>query len=152
LNADTQRYLELLERRIALLVSLADSLSAASKGLVSFDLDGIQASISEQEKLCAEIRNLDTQLDRVQQHCQAHLSAVTPTGSNSSPDPTRLRLRETISRLTEIQATVKRRNEAHQLLLRRSRRTVGALLNSYHSFAMTYSNPSSASASAGERL
>jgi hypothetical protein len=43
-------------------------------------------------------------------------------------------------------------NDEHQALLRRSRRTVSALLNSYHSFAMTYSNPSSQSASTGEGL
>ncbi|HTT34027.1 MAG TPA: flagellar export chaperone FlgN [Methylomirabilota bacterium] len=148
MNPDTQRYLELLEQRISLLGSLAESLSAASKGFASFDFDTIEASITQQEKLCAAIRSLGPELDRVQQHCKAQLSLAPQTGSDSG----RLRLRETIARLNEIQSTVKRLNEAHQLLLRRSRRTVGALLNSYHSFAMTYSNPSSASASAEERL
>jgi hypothetical protein len=61
-------------------------------------------------------------------------------------------LRETAGRLSEIQSTVKQLNDAHQVLLRRSRRTVGALLNSYHSFAATYSDPSAPRASAGERL
>ena len=152
MNAETQRYLELLEQRIALLGSLAESLSAASKGIITFDLAAIEARIAEQEKLCAAIRNLDPQIDRVQQHCRACLSAVSQTEEGLSADPDRLRLRETIGRLNEVQTTVKRLNDAHQILLRRSRRTVGALLNSYHSYAMTYANPSAANASAGERL
>jgi hypothetical protein len=61
-------------------------------------------------------------------------------------------LRATLDRLHTAQVRVKQQNEAHQVLLRRSRRTVSALLNSYHSFALTYSDPSSRRASAGESL
>ncbi len=146
---DTHRYLELLEQRIALLSSLAESLSTASTGIVSFDLDSLESRIAEQERLCTDIRALDEQIDHVQRHCATHLAAP---NSRTTPDPDTLLLRDTAARLGEIQSTVKQLNDAHQILLRRSRRTVGALLNSYHSFAMTYSDPAAARATAGERL
>jgi hypothetical protein len=151
-TAETQRYLGLLEQRIALMGSLAESLSAASTGLVSFDLDGLESRIVEQERLCTDIRALDGQIDRVQRQCAAHLAAAAIPDSLIAPDPDTRRLRETAGRLSKIQSTVKQLNHAHQILLRRSRRTVGALLNSYHSFATTYSDPSAVRATVGERL
>jgi hypothetical protein len=151
-TAETQRYLELLEQRIALLSSLAESLSAASTGLVSFDLDSLESRIAEQERLCTDIGALDGQIDRVQRQCAAHLATAHNQDSRTAPDPDTRRLRETAGRLSKVQSTVKQLNDAHQILLRRSRRTVGALLNSYHSFAMTYSDPSAVRVTAGERL
>lgn len=151
MTTETHRFLELLEQRIALLSSLAESLSAASTGLVSFDLEKLESNIAEQERLCADIRALDEQIDQVQRHCATHLEAAAP-GSPTAPDPDALRLRDTATRLSQIQSTVKQLNGAHQVLLRRSRRTVGALLNSYHSFAMTYFDPSAPRVTAGERL
>ena len=150
MTIETHRFLELLEQRIALLSSLAESLSAASTGLVSFDLDKLEFNIAEQERLCTDIHALDEQIDQVQRHCVAQV--VTASHSRSAPDPDTVRLRETAARLSQIQSTVKHLNAAHQILLRRSRRTVGALLNSYHSFAMTYSDPSVPRATVGERL
>lgn len=147
---ETHRYLELLERRIAMLSSLAESLSAASTGLVSFDLDQLESRIAEQERLCTDIRALDEQMDQVQRRCATHLAAA--PNSRTPADPDSLRLRDTAARLSKIQSTVKQLNAAHQILLRRSRRTIGALLNSYHSFAMTYSDPSAPRVTAGERL
>lgn len=151
MTTETHRFLELLEQRIALLSSLAESLSTASTGLVSFDIDQLEFRIAEQERLCGDIHALDEQIDQVQRYCTTQLDAVVPHSRNE-PDPDALRLRETAARLSEIQSTVKQLNAAHKILLRRSRRTVGALLNSYHSFAMTYSDPSSPRATAGERL
>jgi hypothetical protein len=151
-NAETLRYLELLEQRIALLGNLAQSLSAATTGLVSFDLDSMESRIAEQERLCIDIRALDGEIDGVQRQCAAHLTASPNKIPRAAPDPAALRLRETMDRLGKIQSTVKHLNDAHQVLLRRSRRTVGALLNSYHSFAMTYADPSVSCVSAGERL
>lgn len=149
---DTQPYLELLEQRISLLGSLAMSLSAASTGLISFDLDSIESRLAEQERLCVEIQALDKKMDRVQRQCAAQLQAAPNLVSSTAQDPDSNRLRETADRLGKIQSTVKQLNNAHQILLRRSRRTVGALLNSYHSFAMTYAEPSAVRVSSGERI
>jgi FlgN protein len=149
-TTETHRFLELLEQRIALLSSLAQSLSAASTGFVSFDLDQLESGIADQERLCSDIRALDEQIDQVQRHCAKHIDAG-PV-SSSAPHPDALRLSDTAARLSQIQSTVKRLNAAHQILLRRSRRTVGALLNSYYSFAMTYCDPSAPRVTVGERL
>ena len=150
MSADTTHFLELLERRIVLLGSLADALVAARSDVVSFDLDGLEARIADQEHLCGEIRSLDANIDRVQTRCATQLDASrdsTPTAS----DPETRRMQETLSRLRQAQVSVKQLNDAHQHLLRRSRRTVGALLNSYRSFAMTYSDPASTRVALGER-
>jgi hypothetical protein len=151
-SAETTRYLELLEQRIALLGSLADALMAARADVVSLDLDGLEARIADQERLCGEIRSLDAHIDRVQRQCAAHLAVGPAESTTVAADHGNPRLRETLDRLNEAQAGVKQLNDTHQVLLRRSRRTVGALLNSYHSFATTYSDPSSARATEGERV
>ena len=148
MNTDAQRYLELLEQRIGLLGLLAESISAASTNLVSFDIGSLESRIAEQEKLCADVRALDGQIDRVQRQCKVHLAS---SGAVNAPDPEARRLQETAARLSKIQSTVRQLNDAHQMLLRRSRRTASALLNSYQSFAGTYADPAAARASAGER-
>lgn len=153
MGAETQNLLALLERRIALLGSLAEALSAASSSTVAFDIDGLEARIAEQERLCNEIRSLDSQLDAMQRHCagQAVLNgistSVAPAVSGSAD------LQSAAVRLKQVQTRVKELNDAHQALLRRSRRTVSALLRSYHRFASgTYSNPSAPRPAIGEHL
>ena len=151
MSAETIRYLELLEERLSLLGSLATALTAARTDIVSLDINGLEVRIAQQDNLCTQIRNLDLQLDRVQSQCATHLAA--PSNPVVAADSDSIRRRETLDRLTRVQARVKQLNNEHQALLRRSRRTVSALLNSYHSFAMTYSNPSNErAATAGEGL
>ena len=152
MNAETTRYLELLEQRIALLGSLALVLLAARADVVSFDLDGLEADIADQERLCVEIRSLDTYVDPRQLPGAAQPIASQDKSPTEAPNQDSRRLRETLDRLHQVQVQVKELNDAHQLLLRRSRHTVGALLNSYHSFALTYSDPASLRAPAGERF
>jgi hypothetical protein len=152
MSAETTRYLELLEQRLALLGSLASALTAARTDIVSLDINGLDARIAEQERLCADIRSLDTQLDRVQHQCATHIVPRTAQTVGAESDSDSIRRRETLDRLARVQASVKHLNEEHQALLRRSRRTVSALLNSYHSFAMTYSNPSDSGVCVGERV
>jgi hypothetical protein len=153
MTTEIHRLLGLLEQRIALLSSLAQSLSAASTSLVSFEMEKLESRIAEQECLCTDIQALDGQIDQVQRRCTSHLAAAAAAPDlRPASDPDTLRLRETAARLSKIQSTVKQLNAAHQILLRRSRRTVAALLNSYHSFAMTYSDPSAPCVTVGERL
>jgi len=142
MSSDTTRFLDLLERRLALLSSLAAALTAARTDIVSLDVSGLEARLADQEKLCTEIRALDTHIDRIQRQCTTH---AIPPASQSSPDA--LRCREILARLAATQAAVQQLNQQHRALLRRSRRTVHALLNSYHSFAMTYANPADPRAS-----
>jgi hypothetical protein len=150
MSAETARYLELLEERLALLGSLAAALTAARTDIVSLDINGLEARIAEQERLCIEVRSLDAQLDRVQRQCAAHFMGQSAPTPGRSLDTDLIRRRETLDRLNRVQATVKQLNAEHQALLRRSRRTVSALLHSYHSFSSTYSNPADPRPSAAE--
>ena len=152
MGVETQELLALLERRIALLGSLAEALSAASASAVAFDIDGLDARILQQETLCSEIQSLDGRLDRVQHHCANQLSLSAGSRSIPSSGADAAALQNAANRLREVQSRVKQLNKAHQALLRRSRRTVGALLRSYNSFAMsTYSNPGATPVLVGER-
>jgi hypothetical protein len=148
--SETQQYLDLLERRIDLLNSLADALKASSADVVSLDIDSLESRIIQQERLCLEIHALNPQLDRVQRQCAAQLELQSPSQGNALAASNSAQISGAIQRLQRVQASVQQLNNAHQSLLRRSRRTVGALLNSYHSFAMTYSDP--ALPGSGERL
>jgi flagellar biosynthesis/type III secretory pathway chaperone len=149
---ENTRYLELLEQRLDLLSSLAAALTAARSDLVSIDIDVLESRIADQQRLCMEICSLDTQLDRLQHQCAAHFALSSPREIVPPSDPDSTRLQETLDRLARAQASVMQLNHQHQALLRRSRRTVSALLNSHHTFAMTYSNPSNSRASAVEGL
>lgn len=153
MSTESARFLELLECRLALLGSLAEALSAARLDVVSLDITGLEERVREQERLCREIRTLDSELDRVQKQCGARVAAGSNRASagGDAETPEAQRCRETIERLARVQSKVKQLNQEHQALLRRSRRTVNALLNSYHSFAMTYANPAEERVAVGER-
>ena len=152
MSADTTRYLDLLEQRIVLLGSLANALVSAGASISAFDIDGLEARIATQQQLCAEISALDSQIDAVQRHCAErvtlpHVNDISITGApENSP------MRQTLERLQAVQSSVKQLNDAHKILLQRSRRTVGALLNTYHTFAMTYADPAAPRAAIGEMV
>lgn len=149
---DAKKTLDLLERRIALLGSLAQALSAASASAAAFDIDGLESRICEQERLCAEIGALDARLDRVQRVCAEQVRAGNGSPSLGDRGRATAQLREAAARLQAAQAHVRKLNDAHQALMARSRRTIGALLHSYHSFVMeTYAKPEPAVCSMGER-
>jgi len=150
-TSETHRYFELLEQRITLLGSLAAALTAARSDVVSLDITALENRISEQDHLCTQIRSVDAELDRVQSRCSAYLAISSPAPA-STLTPEHNRLRDTLSRLNQVQSSVKQLNDAHQVLLRRSRRTAAALLISYQSFAETYSDPARESALVGERV
>jgi hypothetical protein len=147
-NTGTHRFLNLLEQRITLLGSLADALVSARADVVGLDINGLEARIAGQQRICLEISALDPEIDRFQRQCAAHLdlsSAQMPFTSSESS-----RIPEALARLRAVQSSVQELNAAHQALLQRSRRTVAALLNSYRSFSMTYVDPSAPRTSIGE--
>ena len=152
MSADTARYLDLLEQRIVLLGSLADALVSAGASISAFDIDGLEARIATQQQLCAEISALDSQIDVVQRHCAEQIALPSTNKISPATTPENSPMRQTLARLQAVQSSVKQLNEAHKILLRRSRRTVRALLNSYHTFAVTYADPSAPRAAIGEMV
>ena len=152
MSADTTRYLDLLEQRIVLLGSLANALVSAGASISAFDIDGLEARIATQQQLCAEISALDSQIDSVQRHCAERVVLPRVNDISLTSAPENSPMRQTLARLQAVQSSVKQLNDAHKILLQRSRRTVGALLNTYHTFAMTYADPAAPRTAIGEMV
>jgi FlgN protein len=126
MNDEDITYIELLEQRIELFNSLSASLLAARSAMAAVDIDSLEARIAQQREICANIENLDEQLERLQYQCAAHLRMH----SGADPLDSAEQLEDVLHRLHLAQARVKELNTAHEAFLTRSRRTVKALLNS----------------------
>jgi hypothetical protein len=146
-NKESAQYLGLLERRLGLLDGLSKALVDSRGDFISLDMEAVHKRISEQEQFCRQIQSLDTEITRAQVHC-AEASRAKPCANAifwpGSPDEeaaTSDRIRAAMERVAAAQSELKRLNNAHQAMLRRSRRTVNALLNLFQSYAPTYSEP-----------
>ena len=150
LHTDAQRYLELLDRRITALGSLAEAFVTARQDLVSLDLNGLEGRIVQQEKLCQQVRELDRHLDELQAQCAAKVR--NPQNATDDHYGFAEQLLQARERMQGAQARLKALNDSHRVLLRRCRRTTSALLNSYATFAGTYPDPSRANVSSPESV
>jgi hypothetical protein len=84
--------------------------------------------------LCGGIRSLDVEIEAIQRQCAAHL----PRRDGMSASASNADLSDALSRLQLAQASVRELNDSHQAILRRSRVTVVALLNSIRTFEGDY--------------
>jgi len=134
MHNETTRYLELLELRITLLDSLSKTLAAARSAIVSFDIDALESQVAQQQQLCREIRALDEQVERLEYQCAAHLRL---RGGHAADDSD-TELDDALDRLHQAQANARSLNDVHQAILRRSQRTILALLHSLRTFEGTY--------------
>jgi chromosome segregation ATPase len=147
MNNETQRYLELLDQRIALLEALAKSLVDARQDVVALDVNGLEARIVQQERLCEQVAALDGQLSGFAKQCLGTLQSEVQSEDNNQLHGqtenarTRAHLADIRAKMQATQHRVKELNATHQLLLRRCRRTAGALLNMYAKFEVTYAKP-----------
>ncbi len=129
----TSHFLNLLERRLELLNRLAGDLSACSAAIVNLDLEGIHTRVGEQEKVCAQIRGLDAEIEALPMACRRDPGV---------PDED-ARIACALEQVSAAQLEVRRLNQVHASLLCRSRRTLGALKNYIAAFAPTYLSPQS---------
>jgi hypothetical protein len=143
LSQDSNRFLQLLEKRIDLMQSLANSLAIANSSLVTFDLDNLESAINRQEQLSLAIGSLNSEINQVQTKFKCALQEQARLGDSDAVASAGNSIQATLDRLAQIQATVRNLNDTHLILLQKSRRTVHALLNSYQSFVSLYSNPHS---------
>src|ERR1700682_5367210 len=125
MSKDANRYLELLEQRTALLQSLSDALHAARAAVVTCDIAGFETRITQQESLCQEIERRNGELRVAQQKVGVSVSLCKPRENREWNQ----RLWNSLERLQIVRESVKRENECHQALVRRSKRTAPALLN-----------------------
>lgn len=156
MTPDSARYLKLLEHRLGLLSALTDVLRQSRDCFVLTDLSAMERSIAEQAQLCARIRLLDTEISSTQARCAERIGQAAPAGTIGSPTlpdahSGHEQIRVVLSRIAAAQSELKKINDAHQSMLRRSRRTVQVLLNLFDSFAPTYSAPQSVGSTYEER-
>jgi len=145
-TTDSTRLLKLLERRLDLLGTLTVALQESRNDFVAMDLGGMERRIAEQEQLCARIRSLDSEISSVQAHYAGRAASLDDDMNNGE------QIRVMLRRVSAAQLELKRANDAHQAMLRRSRRTVQVLLNVFNSFAPTYSAPASVGSTYEERV
>ena len=146
MKSEVQRYLELLERRLATLRMLATDLEESRSAYVTLDLRAMHQHISHQESLCTEIRMLDAELHGL----KGKLAGLAAAGEipatlgdlGAQFDPASARqLHLLLGGLKAIQADVRRLSRVHSELLRRSRRSVNVLLNFLAHYSGAYPLP-----------
>jgi len=156
-DAESTRYLKLLERRLALLDALATGLKESRNDFVAMDLPAMERCIAEQEQLCGQIRSLDGEISTMQAKCAgrvgmpARADAISWPGSPDGDRQSDAQILALLGRISAAQVDLKKLNDAHQAMLRRSRRTVQVLVNLFNSYAPTYSAPASVGSSYEER-
>jgi len=115
---DTFAISGLLGERLRLLDSLAVELRACSNAMVALDLDAIHQRVAQQEQVCQQIRSVDREIEVLQQRwSDEERSEVLPA------------VKDLLGRISTAQTEVRRLNSAHAALLRRSRRTLRAMMN-----------------------
>jgi hypothetical protein len=143
---EVQRYLELLERRLATLRLLATDLDESRSAYVTLDLRSMHQHIARQENLCTEIRMLDAELQNMKEGLRGLAAAgempATLGDLEAQLDPMSARqLHLLLGGLKAIQADVRRLSRVHSELLRRSRRSVNVLLNFLAHYSGRYPVP-----------
>jgi hypothetical protein len=124
---DTSRICDLLGERLRLLDSLAVELRACSTAMVALDLDGIHHRVAQQEQVCQQIRLVDREIETLQLRWSA------AERRESLPAA-----KDLLTRISSAQTEVRRLNSAHAALLRRSRRTLRAMINFVNFYGGSY--------------
>lgn len=115
---ETSTISALLGERLKLLDSLAVELRACSEAMVALDLDGMHRRVAQQEQVCQQIRSVDREIDFLQRQWSAdERGEVLPA------------VKDLLGRISSAQSEVRRLNSSHAALLRRSRRTLRAMMN-----------------------
>jgi FlgN protein len=126
-TSETTQICGLLEKRLSLLDSLAVELRACGEAMVGLDFDGIHRRVAQQEQICQQIRYVDRDIENLQHRWTE--------GESDHSFPA---AQELLGRITSAQAEVRRLNCAHAALLRRSRRTLRAMMNFVNFYGSTY--------------
>lgn len=147
MRAESERYLVLLEQRLMLLEALSRTLAASRADFVALDLEAVRTRLREQEQFCGQIRALDGDITQAQARYAklvgfaAHPNEIFWPDCAGSDAALSERIGETMRRVAAAQVELKRLNDAHQSLLRRSAQTVHVLLNLFRSYAPSYALP-----------
>jgi hypothetical protein len=135
----------LLARRLVVLKKILDSLMRSRDAIVGLVLDGIYASVTEQQSLCDELRNLQNALMK-----RTGIAVGTPGKRSTSTaavsfSPAELvRVAALRREMNEAERNLRRQARVNSSLLRRCGRTNACLRSLYQSCLGTYVEPGSA--------
>lgn len=147
MTPESTQYLKLLERRLNLLRSLTESLTASRKDFIAMDLAAIERRNAEQEQLCSRVRNVDAELSALQAHLAQKAGVkllggvISWLGSADGDKKQDDRIYAALEAVSREQNDLKSVNDAHKAMLAGSSRMTQLLHNFYTSFAPTYSLP-----------
>lgn len=151
MKPNVQRYLELLERRLATLRLLAAGIEESRHAFTEMDLERINSHVTHQESLCSELRFLDVELETLKRQLSTEFqrdvdltNLKTLQGLLDSESERRMHM--LVSGLNTIQADVRRLNRVQAELLRRSRRSINVLINFMSYYRGTYQPPAASTA------
>jgi hypothetical protein len=146
MKQEMEQYFGLLERRLGTLRLVAEGLRDSREAFAELKLDAIHQHVAQQESFLRDFHFLDAQLDALGKKLAAD-SGVPADARGLSALEDRLdpasaqRLRLLLGSLRTIQADVRRLNQVHAALLRRSRRTIDILMNVVGNRTGTYQPP-----------
>ena len=134
MQQEVDRYLILLEKRLATLRQLATQIRESQDAYAGMDLDRITHYIAHQENLCNQVRSFDLQIQSLSKSLgdalNLELDLAKPATLMSHLDESSQRkLRIVTQGLANIQADVKRLNRVQAELLKRSKRSINVLVN-----------------------
>lgn len=146
--------LQLLERRLALMQDLANSLEQVQTAVVRSDLGGINGHTARQGELCEALRQLESEAVQIRNPIggvlpKQNIWAQLP--EDVSPQ-VRERWQTLAQELTQVELRVVQLNRVYGALLRRAQRTLSIFMRVLASSANTYTPPECRPASAPSRL
>ena len=131
MKSATETYLILLQRRLALLLSLSSAEDQGRDACIARDLEALHACTAHQKELCRQLHALDQHLAPVQKSAQVECPDSALCTS----------IREVLLHLAQAQQELQRRNRVQQSLLRRARRNLQALAHLFQGYAPSYAVP-----------
>jgi flagellar biosynthesis/type III secretory pathway chaperone len=147
---------ELLERRLALMRELANSLEQVQTAVVRSDLRGIEGHTARQRDLCQTLRQLEGEAlalpfrNPIADRSRSQKISAQPDDAVSPQ--VRQRWNALAQELTQVETQVAQLNRVYAALLRRVRRTLQIFMRVLESSANTYVPPKCAAAIAPSRL
>lgn len=140
---------EFLERRLALMRELAESLARAQAAVARADAGQMNAQTMQQRRICEELRRLTVEFGAARVSGEA---SATDLRAQSSPaaalGEAYERWRALKGELAKVEAEVAQLNRNYSALLRRARRTVDIFCRVLANSGITYVPPASEAESA----
>jgi hypothetical protein len=147
MKSANRKVLELVERRLDLVLALVRLESEWRNAFIGLRLTDSERVAAEEEILCREIHALDLRIANLAEKNPKPATAMpnrserTPLPSLDSDSTVQPKIHAALERMGALHVELKRSNAIRQAILKRSELTIRAFRNLYNSFAPTYGAP-----------